>query len=387
MDFGRVIYMNNGLNRVRRVAISANTSWYIYNFRKNTVKRLVAEGYSVTIIAPEDSYTKLLEDIGCEFFPLYLDQGGMNPFKEMRTLFSLLNCFFNCRYDILLNFTPKNNIYGTLLSFFFDTKVINNIAGLGSIFVERGFKRWLVKTLYKVSQKFAHTIYFQNGEDLSLFMDERIINSQMRVLKIPGSGVDLERFTVKTAQEDGVVKFLLVARMLREKGIYHYVDAARKLKNKYGTKVEFRLLGFLDVNNPGAVKKSEMELWESEGVIRYLGVTDSVELEIENADCVVLPSYYREGVPRSLLEAAAMGKPLVTTNNVGCKETVDDGINGFLCEPKSTEALVIALEKIIKMDSSQRIEMGRKGREKVESQFSEEYIINSYIESVELSLR
>ncbi|WP_036830306.1 glycosyltransferase, partial [Photobacterium sanctipauli] len=157
--------------------------------------------------------------------------------------------------------------------------------------------------------------------------------------RLPGSGVDTSRFKASEAPDDGIVRFLLIARMLYDKGVGHYVEAARELKLKYGHKVEFQLLGFLGVNNPSAVTESQMKKWVDEGIVTYLGTSDSVENEIAKIDCQVLPSFYREGVPKTLLEAGAMGKPIVTTDNVGCRETVDDGINGFLCIPKSTESL------------------------------------------------
>lgn len=192
----------------------------------------------------------------------------------------------------------------------------------------------------------------------------------------------MSRFTRQPAVDDGVVRFLLIARMLYDKGIGHYVEAAIALKAKYGKSVEFQLLGFVGVNNPSAVTESEMQAWVDEGIVNYLGVSDSVEEDIAKVDCMVLPSFYREGVPKSLLEAGAMGKPIVTTDNVGCRETVDDGVNGYLCELRSTESLIEKLELMIQMTHEQRLEMGRKSRLKIEREFDEKIVINKYLDAV-----
>nr|WP_267959139.1 glycosyltransferase [Vibrio fluvialis] len=199
---------------------------------------------------------------------------------------------------------------------------------------------------------------------------------------MPGSGVDLTRFTLQPAADDGIVRFLLIARMLYDKGIGHYVEAARALRSKYGERVEFQLLGFVGVNNPSAVTESEIQVWVDEGIVNYLGVSDSVEQNIAQVDCMVLPSFYREGVPKSLLEAGAMGKPIVTTDNVGCRETVDDGVNGYLCELRSTESLIEKLDLMIQMSHEQRLEMGRQSRLKIEREFDEQIVINKYLDAV-----
>ncbi|ATY78190.1 glycosyltransferase family 1 protein [Aeromonas veronii] len=366
---------------VKIIAISANTSWYLYNFRKNTIIALIELGYQVIAIAPLDAYTPKLKKLGARFIHVDIDQSGTNPIKDMKTLYSFVKLFTRNRVDIVLNFTPKNNIYGTLAAKFCGTKSINNIAGLGSLFVNETLTSKIARMLYKVSQCYAHKVFFQNEDDRAFFIKAGIVRAELTD-RLPGSGVDLSRFSITPAVDDGVTRFLLIARMLYEKGIRHYVEAARILKREYGHCVEFSLLGFLDVNNPSAVSKTEMQAWVDEGIINYLGTTDKVEIAIAKADCMVLPSFYREGVPKSLLEAGAMGKPIVTTHNVGCKETVDDGINGFLCEPRSTESLVNALEKIIIMGHDLRLHMGKKSREKIENEFDENIVINKYIDLI-----
>lgn len=363
------------------IAISANTSWYLYNFRKNTILSLINNGYEVIAIAPKDEYSDKLIVLGCTFVDINIDKGGTNPFKDLSTLYSFCKIYKKYKPSMVLNFTPKNNIYSTLAASLYQIRSINNIAGLGILFINESVSSKIARLLYKISQSKASKIFFQNEDDKELFLSKNLAPEHLTD-RLPGSGVDLKRFELQETIDDGKVCFLLIARMLFDKGVGHYVDAARELKQKYGNKVEFKLLGFLDVDNPSAVSKKQMSEWVSEGIVNYLGTSDSVEQEIAKVDCMVLPSYYREGVPKSLLEAGAMGKPIVTTDNVGCRETVDDGINGFLCELRSTDSLVLQLDKMINLTHEQRLEMGRASRTKIEREFDEEIVINKYLDAV-----
>nr|ADN43875.1 WcmT [Escherichia coli] len=366
---------------MKTMASSANTRWYLYNFRVNTIRCLVKEGYRVLAIAPKDDYSEQLELLGSEFINIFIDQSGKNPIKDLITLFKFYSIFKRENVNCVLNFTPKNTIYSTLAASLANVKAINNIAGLGLLFIEECITSKIAGMLYKLSQRRASKIFFQNEEDRVFFLSQKIVDISMTD-RLPGSGVDLKRFYHSPSPDDGVVRFLLVARMLYDKGIGQYIEAARHLKSKYGNNVEFRLLGFLDVNNPSAVTKEDMQSWVNGGIVIYLGTSDNVEREIAKADCMVLPSYYREGIPKSLLESGAMGKPIVTTNNVGCRETVDDGINGFLCIPRSSESLIEKLDLIINMSHEQRVEMGLASRKKIECEFNEEIVIKKYLDAI-----
>ncbi|MUK61362.1 glycosyltransferase [Aliivibrio fischeri] len=368
------------------ILISANTSWYLYNFRKNTINALIKRGHAVTAIAPKDDYSEKLESLGAEFIHIDIDQGGTNPINDLKTFMGFNKVFSKSNYDVVLNFTPKNNIYSTLAAKTNNIKVINNIAGLGILFINESLTSKIARTLYKYSQRYADKIFFQNEEDKELFIQHKLATVE-KTDRLPGSGADLTRFSFSPSEDDGVIRFLLIARMLYDKGISHYIEAARHLKDKHGDKVEFNLLGFLAVNNPSAVSEDEMQSWVDEGIVNYLGVSDSVEQEIAKVDCMVLPSFYREGVPKSLLEAGAMGKPIVTTDNVGCRETVDDGKNGFLCMPRSTESLVDKLELIINMTHAERIHMGRLSRDKIEKEFDESIVLTKYLNAIDEVLR
>ena len=363
------------------IAISSNTSWYIYNFRKNTILALQKKGYKVTAIAPKDDYSPKLEKLGCQFIHIDIDAGGTKPLNDVKTFTSFLTIYRKIQPVAALNFTPKNNIYSTLAAWLCRVPCINNIAGLGVLFINESLPSKIARLLYQFTQPKAKKLFFQNEDDRALFLENKMAPAELTD-RLPGSGADLSHFSLTPALNDGKVRFLLIARMLYDKGIQQYVDAARQLRAQY-PHTEFQLLGFLDVDNPSAVNRSTMDEWVAEGIVNYLGTSDAVDQEIAKIDCMVLPSYYREGVPKSLLEAGAMGKPIVTTDNVGCRETVDDGVNGFLCKPRCAEDLAQKMEKIILMSHEQRLAMGLKSREKIEREFDEKIVIQKYLDAVD----
>lgn len=310
-----------------------------------------------------------------------MGQRSINPIKELISLFQYYSIYKRNKFDVVLNFTPKPNIYSTIAASFCGIKVINNIAGLGHVFIgKNGLGEIILKLLYKISQRKANMIFFQNNNDLAIFNENKIALSVSKE-RIPGSGVDLNRFKYKKIP-NGKVIFLLVARLLYSKGVKYYAEAAKIILREYHNEVEFRVLGFFDRENSDAIPESLIREWESEGVVTYLGSSDNVELEMAKVSCVVLPSYYREGVPKSLLEACALGRPIITTDNVGCRETVDDQLSGFLCEKHSVDSLVEKMRAFINMGYDDRVLMGLNGRLKVEAEFDENIIIDRYKQGI-----
>ena len=224
-------------------------------------------------------------------------------------------------------------------------------------------------------------IFFQNKDDIKMFVDEKLAQKD-KCDVLPGSGVDIEKFKPVEKKNDGVFKFLLISRMLWAKGIKDFVDAAMLIKEKYQN-VDFQLLGYLDMNSPTAITKKQMDIWVKDGYVNYLGDSNDVRVQIANADCIVLPSFYREGTPRVLLESASMEKPIITTNTIGCRDVVDDGVNGYLCEEKSPNDLAEKMEKILKLTNEERDDMGKAGRRKITKEFDEIIVIRKYIEAIE----
>jgi glycosyltransferase involved in cell wall biosynthesis len=367
-----------------KVVICLNTAWNLLNFRAGLIRAMVAQGHEVVAVAPYDHYAPGLAALGCRFVPLPMDNQGTHPGRDVVLLWRFWRLLRRERPDVFLGYTVKPNVYGSLAAGFLGIPVINNIAGLGAVFIKDGWLVRLVRGLYRVALRRSSKVFFQNDDDRQLFIGGGLVNRHTTEL-LPGSGIDLVRFSVVVASEPGVAprpfRFLLIARMLRDKGVVEYVGAAKAIKQNYPD-VEFALLGFVDVQNPAAISKAEMDSWVAAGSVRYLGVSDDVRLEIAAADCIVLPSY-REGTPRTLLEAAAMGRPIITTDAVGCREVVDDGQNGFLCKVRDASDLAHKMESMLKLSAGERQAMGRKGRQKMEREFDEAFVIQKYLDAIQ----
>lgn len=366
---------------MKKVVFSANTGWYLYNFRLNTIKMFLEKGYQVSIIAGNDRYIDKFEKLGCDVYPIFIMSNSMNPYYDARTLLSLWLLYRKINPDFVYNFTPKINIYGTMALHKQSANVINNVAGLGNAFIERGIKSKILKILYKISQNRANKIFFQNDEDLRLFLASGIITAD-KCARLPGSGVDLTRFKKYISTDKENLKFVMVARLLVEKGVELYAEAAMKLREKYKN-ITFYLLGPIPLDNPSAVSLSKIKEWESNQVLVYLGETDDVPAAIKDFDCVVLPSYYREGVPKSLLEAGAMGKAIITTDNVGCRDTVIDKFSGFICEARSADSLAKKIEDFILLDESEIDIMKERSYEHIYENFDEKHVIKKYLETIQ----
>lgn len=362
-----------------KVAIIANTSWNIFNFRLNLARALQSYGYEVILIAPKDAYSDRLAN-EFEYHDIYMSNKGTNPIEDIKTTIGFYKLFNKLKPNIVLSYTIKPNIYGNIACKLSDVKAINNISGLGTAFIQDNFLTKVVKWLYSYSLSKSSKVFFQNSEDKELFIDKHLVSLE-RCDLVPGSGVDSQKFhpAMGEVSQDSI-KFLLIARMLWDKGIGEFIESAKIIQKKYPN-ASFYLLGAIGVENSSAIERKQIEHWEKEGIIHYLGVSDNVKQMIENADCIVLPSY-REGVPRSLLEAASMAKPIIATNVAGCKEVVDHGVNGFLCEAKNAQDLARKMEMMILLTPQQREEMGWAGRTKIVSQFDEKIVIDKYINAI-----
>lgn len=367
----------------KKVIIASNTSWSLVNFRSGLIRALTEAGYEVVAAAPQDDHTVRLPSLGCRFVALPMDNKGTNPLRDLLLLVRFHRLLRHERPAVLLGYTVKPNVYGSMAAHMLGIPVINNIAGLGTAFVRESWVTHVVGRLYRLALAHSYAVFFQNGEDLRLFLDLGIVH-RSKISRLPGSGVDTQAFIPallpSTGGEDCV--FLLMARLLWDKGVGEYVKAARRLRERHPT-ARFLLLGPVGVANRSAISQEQILLWQKEGVIEYLGHTDDVRSHISTVDCVVLPSYYREGVPRSLLEAAAMGRPIVTTDAPGCRDVVEDGVTGFLCQPRDAEDLAEKMEQIIKMTPEERSQMGLCGRQKVEREFDEKIVIGRYLNVLE----
>lgn len=363
----------------KRIAFVANTSWYIYNLRLGVVRALQAEGYEIVSIAPTDSYTANLIAEGVEHHHFKIDNKGRNLYRDFTSLIHLTNLYRKLDLDFIFHYTVKPNIYGSIAARLNNVPSVSVVSGAGYTFKKRNFLYGFTILLYRIACLFAVETWFVNKDDLKEFLDKSIVRANKTRL-LPGEGVDVEHFAPRSwrAADERII-FLLSARLIWDKGIGEYVAAAKHIRQYFPNAV-FQLLGFLDVENPTAISSKQIHHWHREGSVQYLGETRDVRPYIEKIDCFVLPSYYREGTPRSLLEAAAMAKPIITTDNVGCREIVRDGYNGFICEPKSVEDLVDKMKQMIHLNRSERQQMGQHGRQFILEQFSEKNVIRHYLE-------
>lgn len=339
-------------------------------------------GHQVVAVAPEDTYSRKLWKEGYFHRPFPLDAASTNPMLELRSILSLRGVLDAERADAVLSFTPKGNIYSGLALAGRSTTFIANLSGLGRAFAGESRLRWLVKPLYKRALARASAVLFQNGEDLRYMVGSGLVDAT-KAQRVPGSGVDLRKFAPQNdSLADGYkrIVFLFVARLLWAKGIDEYVEAARIIKMRHGD-ICFRVLGPLEQSKAGVPKKN-LDAWVRDGTIEYLGIADDVREYLKAADCIVLPTYYREGVPRSLLEAAAMAKPVIATDIAGCRDAVTDVDTGFLCRPQDVSDLVAAFEKFIALSTAERRQMGARGRTKMEAEFDETVVIDRYLNLV-----
>lgn len=362
--------------QVKTIAIVINTSWNIFNFRVGLLKALQKDGYRIVAIAPHDEYSQKLESLGFEYHNIDINNKGTNPIEDMKLVWAFYRLYKHVKPDLALHYTIKPNIYGTMGAWLAGVPVISNISGLGTVFLDHSVSSKVAHLLYKLALKIPAKVFFQNADDRALFIDSKLVAANKTGL-LPGSGIDTDQFVpVDNELTDSSFCFLFIARLVKDKGLLEYVEAARILKVKYPD-IQFAVLGAFYPGNPTAVTRDEIKNWEQEDTIEYLGTSNDVQSVISQADCVVLPSY-REGLSRVLLEAASMARPIVTTDVPGCRDVVDDGVNGFLCKVKDTESLATKMEKMLQLGQEQRIDMGKRGREKVVKEFDEALVIEKY---------
>lgn len=360
------------------ILLSANSSWNIVNFRTGLIRGLIGKGYRIIVAAPRDEHTSRITDIGAGFIDLPVNSSGVSVAQDARLFLRYCQIAFKLRPFAYLGFTAKPNIYGSLAAGMAGAKVINNITGLGTVFIKPSFLTVLVKQFYRLALRRSSTVLFQNRRDLEFFVGKNIV-SQEKTDLVPGDGVDLNQFRFSSgARKPGPFRFLLVGRLLWDKGIGEYVEAARSISRQHPG-VIFQVLGPAGVNNRTAIPAEMLKRWHSEGVIDYLGETDDVRPALRQSDCVVLPSY-REGLPRTLLEGSAMGKPLIATDVPGCRDVVLDGETGYLCKARSSKALADAMLKMLRLPLAERRRMGECGRLHIERSYSEAFVVAKYLE-------
>ena len=367
-------------HKQKTILICSNYAWTIFNFRLPIIRSLRNAGYRVEVATQFDGYEARLVDEVDNIHNLFISRKGLNPIVDLITCLNILLIVFKSKIDICLLFTIKPVIYGSIAASFIRVPAVPMITGLGTAFLTDGILASIVKSLYKVALNSVKVVFFQNTADKNLFIDEGIVDKKVCRLS-PGSGVDLDKFKPSDPPLRDQLTFLLVARMLWDKGIGEFIEAARLIKLKHPN-TRFQLLGPLGVENRSSISNKDMIGWLKEDIIEYLGETDNVGRYIKDACCVVLPSY-REGTSRVLLEAAAMSRPVIATDVPGCREVIEDDITGFLCKPRDYNDLSDKIEKMILLPYETRRIMGEKGRQKVQQEFCQNIVCELYIDAID----
>ncbi len=367
----------------KNVVILYNTTVYVYKFRINLIKKIQELGYQVIVVSPKDEYVEKLKEQGIKHININMSQYGMNPIKEIKTSYDIYKIFKKYNPEFSLHYTIKPNIFGGIAAAFTSVKVINNIAGAGKAFSnEESLFAKLISILYKIGLKSSRKIFFQNFDDMNLFLNRKLVKKELAE-RIPGSGVDLNKYKTSSISTDNT--FLFVGRLLKEKGIEYYLEAAKKTLS-FSPDAKFFIVGEHEERSEYIEKDKLDKYLENENIIYYGTVSpDKMPEIIDNSSCVVLPSYYREGVPRSLLEAGAMSKVIITTNNVGCKEVVDEGYNGFKCEIKNSDCLHKSMMRYVNLKEEDKVTMSKNSRLKMVKEFDENIVLSKYINIIKES--
>ena len=352
----------------QKVLFLVNHDVVIYNFRLELVEKLIEEGYDVYISSPYGERIDDLIKLGCHYYEIVIDRHGMNPLKETKLLNDYRKLIKLIQPDIILGYTIKPNIYGAIAAQRKNIPFVANITGLGTAVENAGLKQKILIQLYKLAFRKVQRVFFQNEENRKFFVDNGIAI---------GSGVNLKRFPLlKYPEDDKIIRFAFISRIMKEKGIDQYLEAAKKIKEKYPN-TEFHICGFCEKEYEG-----QLEELNNNGTVIYHGMIRNVSDFLTNIHCVVHPTYYPEGISNVLLEACASGRPIITTDRSGCREVVDDGVNGYMIPQKNSEELVKAIEKFLNLSAMEQKKRGLAGRKKVEKCFDRQIIVNAYMKEM-----
>ncbi len=359
----------------KHIVVTVNAAWNLLNYRTGIIRMLQDEGHRVTLLAPRDDSAPALEALGCDFEHIGMTRRGKSPVTEAGVVANAYRTLRRLRPDAVISFTIKNNIYTGIACRLLGIPFLPNVSGRGAVFQEPGLTVRAVLAAYRLAFNRAACVFYQNPEDRAFFLDHGI-GSLDRSTLLPGSGVDLDKFQAAPMPAHDVPTFLMIARVLRDKGVAEYAAAARAVQARH-PKARFVLIGGHGAG-PEYMPETDLAAWQAAGVIDYLGEVSDVRPLIAEADAVVLPSYYLEGTPRALIEAAAMGRPIVTTDTAGCRDTVAPGATGFLCHPRDAGDLAEKLNAFADLTPEARVAMGAASRKRAETLFDERIVIDAY---------
>ncbi len=364
----------------KTILIAGNSELVVFGFRSELVKQLIADGNRVVTAFPVTEFgngVDTAKQYGCEYIEIKINGHGKNPAEDGILFLNYLSLLRQVKPDVLLTFTIKPNIYASLAARICGVPYLANITGVGVAFENKGFVRASASILYRLALKKPQAVFFQNTENMDLF-DELKLTKAKKIL-LPGSGVNLEKFEASPYPDtkDGI-HFVFVARIMKKKGIRQYLDAAKAVYAKHPN-AHFHILGAMSEPE----YEPDIQALEKQGILTYHGLVSDVHSYLVKYHCTVHPTYYPEGMSNVLLETFASARPGIATDRAGCREIIDDGINGFLCKERDTETLIAAMEKFLALSDAEKEAMGRAAREKVEKCFDRRIVVQTYVNEIE----
>ncbi len=366
--------------KVQKIALVGNHARWVYQFRLGLLKKLKELGLKVVVLANPDPFEQKLQKEGIDFEPIHINFYGNNPLQDLRLAFQLFRLYRKHRFDHIIHFTIKPNIFGGLAARFAGIPSFAVVTGLGHVMNEKNPPSSRIgRFLYKVTLGLHKKVIVLNEQDAEDLIGRHMVKPG-RLELLPGEGVDTQFYRpLSDKKMRDYPAFLFSGRLIRDKGIFEFVEAARIIKARY-PETRFRILGMLDPLGIHSLPVSTLQEWVRQGWIEYIGETVDVRPYVAKADCLVLPSYYREGMSRVLMEAASMETPIITTRQPGCQEMVDDGRTGLLCQSRNPQDLAEKMEQFIRLDKIDRLIMGKNARIKMQREFEERFIIQRYLD-------
>jgi glycosyltransferase involved in cell wall biosynthesis len=368
---------SNSTGNVKLLFVS-NSCWSIYNFRLEVIEYLIKAGYEIHIAATRDDFAILLVNIGCKLHDIKFNNRRLNPVEDIQLFYALKALYKKIRPALIFHYVIKPNVYGSLAASQLKIPSVAVITGLGYAFARHNWLSSFVIKLYKFALRNTYSVWMLNQNDKELFQKKNIADLK-KIMVLHGEGINTQKFKPALKKKtDHVFTFLMATRMLWSKGVGLFAEASEILHRK-GLIFECQVIGFFEPDHPDSISLEQFEEWKNKKIFNCFGFSENVIPFFENADCFVLPSYYQEGIPRSLLEAGAMQIPAITSDNEGCTAVIKDGINGFICEKNSAEDLAIKMEKMLHTKPDTLQKMGQSGRELILQEFDVKFVIEKYV--------
>lgn len=362
---------------VKRILILGNSGLVVFGMRGELIQRLIKEGYEVVVSFPNGILgegEQMSKEYGCRYVEVMIDRRGTNMIRDAELLRNYVTLIKTVKPHMVLTYTVKCSIYGGMACRFLKVPYLVNITGLGKGLVEGGLRQKLLVALYKIAVKSAECVFFQNQHDRMFFAEQGIQCKKCDLL--PGSGVNLEKYLPIPYPEDDKMVFTYIARVMKTKGIDEFLEAAKTIKKDHPN-VEFHVCGFYEDDYKDIIENAEKH-----GIVKYHGQVSDVRPYEAISHCIVLPTYHPEGISNVLLEAAACGRPIITTNRPGCAEVVDDGVNGYLVRERDSQDLLEKMQKFMNLSWEERKDMGLAGRAKVEKEFDRQIVVEKYLNDI-----